>query len=215
MQRSLLEDYGCAAEKVRLVYAGSNSPISSKKIKNVHYTDPHILFVGFDWIRKGGPDLIEAFKLVLEKYPNAKLTIVGARPDLNVPNCEVVGPRRSDELDIYYQSASVFCLPTRLEPFGIAFLEAMKARLPIVATRVGAIPDFVEEGKNGWLVEPGDITGLADALLKALLNPNLARKFGKRSYEMIEERYTWESVGERLRQHISEAWIGERGVHAR
>lgn len=212
VQRSIIEDYGCAAEKVRLVYAGSNSPVSPDKTKNINYTDPHILFVGFDWIRKGGPDLVEAFRLVLEKCPNARLTIVGAKPNLSIPNCEVMGARRSEELDIYYQNASVFCLPTHLEPFGIAFLEAMKARLPIVATRVGAIPDFVEEGENGWLVEPGDITGLADALLHLLMNPGTARRFGQRSYEIIEERYSWEAVGERFRKHISEALVGEPGV---
>jgi glycosyltransferase involved in cell wall biosynthesis len=134
---------------------------------------------------------------------------------VKIPNCEVIGPSRPQDLNQYYQSASVFCLPTYLEPFGIVFLEAMKARLPIVATRVGAIPDFVEEGRNGWLVEPGDVTGLADGLLRLLQNPRAAQQFGARSYEIIKEHYSWETVGERLRQNIAEMLIGEHGVPVR
>jgi glycosyltransferase involved in cell wall biosynthesis len=202
VQRSMIQDYHCTPERVKLVYAGSNASVSSIKTANTKYVDPHILFIGFDWKRKGGTDLVEAFKLVLEKHPNAKLTIVGAKPDLEIPNCEVVGPVKPEELDPYYQRASIFCLPTHLEPFGIVFIEAMTARLPIVATRVGAIPDFVEEGKNGWLVEPGDARGLAESIMRLIENPNLAREFGEQSYQIIQERYSWEAVGRRFKEHI-------------
>lgn len=202
VQRSMVKDYNCPIEKVPLVYAGSNASVSSVKKENIDYADPHILFVGLDWNRKGGPDLVEAFKLVRESSPDAKLTIVGAKPQVRIPNCDVVGPLPAQELDHYYQKASVFCLPTHLEPFGIVFIEAMTARLPIVATNVGAIPDFVEDGKNGWLVVPGDIQALADALLKLLMKPSIAREFGERSYEIAQERYSWEAVGKQFQQNI-------------
>ena len=205
VQRSMIHDYHCPPDKVKLVYAGSNASVNSIKTGNPEYTDPHILFVGFDWKRKGGADLVEAFKRVLEKYPSAKLTIVGAKPDLQIANCEVVGSVKPEELDAYYQRASIFCLPTYLEPFGIVFIEAMTARLPIVATRVGAIPDFVEEGKNGWLVEPGDVHGLADAMIRLIENPSLAREFGEQSYQIIQERYSWHAVGNRFKEHIEQA----------
>ena len=107
-----------------------------------------------------------------------------------------------EELGPYYQEASVFCLPTYLEPFGIVFIEAMTAHLPIVATRVGAIPDFVEEGRNGFLVEPGDIPGLANALLRLLENPALCRSFGEASFQLTRDRYSWEAVGDQFKQNI-------------
>ena len=128
--------------------------------------------------------------------------IVGARPDLHIPNCEIVGPVKPQELDHYYQQASVFCLPTQLEPFGMVFIEAMTAHLPIVATRIGAIPDFVEEGKNGFLVSPDDVQGIADALLRLLQNPKMCRVFGKYSFQLTEDRYSWSAVGEIFRQNI-------------
>lgn len=210
VRRSMLLDYECAADKVELVYAGRNATVTSQKTENVDYSRPHILFVGYDWKRKGGPDLVEAFQLVLESFPNARLTIVGAQPDLNIPNCEVIGPGRAADLDGYYQRASVFCMPTYREPFGIAFIEAMAARLPIVATRVGAIPDFVEEGRNGWLLEPGDIQGIADALMSLLQNPGMAGEFGENSYRIVQQRYTWDTVGKRLQECICGALDGSR-----
>ncbi len=202
VRRSLIEEYGCPPEKAVLVYAGSNAKVSPVKTKNTDYTKPVILFVGLDWKRKGGPDLVEAFKLVREKIPAARLTIVGAEPDLQVPGCQVVGKVPPEELDPYYQEASLFCLPTYLEPFGIVFIEAMTAHLPIVATRVGAIPDFVEEGRNGFLVEPGDIPGLANALLRLLENPALCRSFGESSFQLTRDRYSWEAVGDQFKQNI-------------
>jgi glycosyltransferase involved in cell wall biosynthesis len=202
VRRSVMEEYGISREKVILVFAGSNARVSSEKVVNGEYTQKEILFVGLDWKRKGGPDLVQAFQLVLEKCPDAQLTIVGAETPLQIPNCEVIGKVPPDELDAYYQRASIFCLPTYQEPFGIVFIEAMTARLPIVATRVGAIPDFVEEGKNGWLVEPGDIQGLTDALIKLLQDPHLCRSFGEASFQLTQDRYSWKAVGEKFRQNI-------------
>lgn len=202
VQRSVTRDYGVPADKVACVYAGSNASVSNMKKQNVQYADPHILFVGLDWKRKGGPDLVEAFKRVSAHCPEAHLTIIGAKPDVHIPNCEVVGPLPPEELDRYYQKASVFCLPTHLEPFGIVFIEAMTARLPIVATHVGAIPDFVEEGLNGFLVEPGDVQGIASALIKLIDEPEMARMFGEHSFRLTQERYSWHAVGVRFREHI-------------
>jgi glycosyltransferase involved in cell wall biosynthesis len=202
VRRSLMEEYGCPGGKAVLVYAGSNANVSDVKTINTDYAQPAILFVGLDWKRKGGPDLVEAFQIVRKSCPDATLTILGAKPDLQLPNCEVVGKVPPAELDRYYQQASVFCLPTHLEPFGIVFIEAMTARLPIVATRVGAIPDFVEEGRNGWLVEPGDIQGLADALLKLVESPSTCKEFGEHSFQLTCERYSWNAVGRQFQQHI-------------
>jgi glycosyltransferase involved in cell wall biosynthesis len=203
VQSSIVQDYRCPPEKVVCVYAGSNAIVGSTKTQNTEYVQPHILFVGLDWQRKGGPDLVAAFQRVREKCPEAHLTIVGATPELHIPNCEVIGQVKPEELDAYYQRASVFCLPTHLEPFGIVFIEAMTAHLPIVATRLGAIPDFVEEGRNGWLVEPGDVQGIADALLRLLQNPQTCRMFGEHSFRLTKDRYSWKTVGERFRQNIT------------
>jgi glycosyltransferase involved in cell wall biosynthesis len=115
-----------------------------------------------------------------------------------------------ESLQPYYASASIFCLPTKLEPFGVAFVEAMANRLPIVATEIGAIPDFVINGENGYLVSPGDISGLAQALIRLLDNPSQCRSFGARSYGLARQRYNWQTVGSKIRARVIEQIEKER-----
>lgn len=195
--------YDIPTDKIECVYAGSNVDISHIGAPdNGGYANQRIFFVGIDWQRKGGPELLEAFKEVLKGYPNAHLTIAGADVPVDIPNCTVLGQVSAKELARHYAQSSIFCLPTRQEPFGIAFVEAMMHRLPVVATRLGAIPDMVEEGVNGYLVNPGDPRGLAQALCRLLASPSHCRALGQRSYERAVDLYTWPRTGQRIRERI-------------
>jgi glycosyltransferase involved in cell wall biosynthesis len=204
IRQSLIEQYQHPADKVICVYAGSNVQVDGDSTRQKSYTAKNILYVGIDWKRKGGPELVRAFQKVLTKHPDARLTIIGASPQVEVPNCTVLGRLPPEEVAAHYERATLFCLPTHLEPFGIAFLEAMQARLPVIGTRIGAIPDFIQDGSNGYLVEPGDVQGLAEALLKLLDDPARCREFGEQGFALAQERYTWEAVGGRFHQHIRE-----------
>lgn len=210
----LIEQYGQPGEKVKCVYAGSNVEVDPSLTEGKDYSGQNIVFVGMDWVRKGGPELIEAFELVLEKHPGATLTIVGTSPQVQTRNTKIMGKLPLQALKPIYEAGTIFCMPSHVEPFGIVFLEAMQARLPIVSTRVGALPDLVEDGWNGWLVEPGDVQGIADALSKLLANPELCRQFGERNLLLTQERYSWKAVGERFRTHILEALSGEAETSA-
>lgn len=209
ISRSLEEQYGVPPERVACVYAGSNVEVVDKPLANDEYRNKNILFVGMDWERKGGPELLEAFARVRVRHADARLTIVGAAPAAQ-PGVEVVGRVPIAAVPGYYQKAAVFCLPTRLEPFGIVFVEALAHRLPVVGTTVGAVPDFVVDGRNGYLVQPGDVAGLATALTNLLDSPATCREFGEAGYAIARERYTWEVVGRRLRERIDDA----RAIHA-
>jgi glycosyltransferase involved in cell wall biosynthesis len=204
IRQSLIEQYRYPAERAVCVYAGSNVSLDGHTTSQKSYSGKNILYVGIDWNRKGGPELVNAFRKVLTKHPDALLTIVGANPKVDVPNCIVLGRIPPEEVVQYYEKATLFCLPTHLEPFGIAFLEAMQARLPVIATRIGAIPDFIQDGWNGFLIEPGDEQGLADSLCRLLDDPDQCREFGERGFALAQERYSWESVGRRFHQHINE-----------
>jgi glycosyltransferase involved in cell wall biosynthesis len=195
--------YNIPPSKVECVYAGSNVDVSHiGPPDNADYSNQRILFVGVDWKRKGGPELLEAFKDVLHRYPKAHLTIAGADVRVDLPNCTVLGHVSAQQLARHYAESSIFCLPTRHEPFGIAFVEAMMHRLPVVATRVGAIPDMVDDGVNGYLVSPGDSHSLAQALCKLLADPAHCQALGSRSYEKAADLYTWSRTGQRIRARI-------------
>lgn len=79
---------------------------------------------------------------------------MGCSPKIDIQNCNVIGRVPIQEVEKCYKQASVFCLPTTIEPFGIVFLEAIANRLPVIGTKIGAIPNFMNDGQNGYLVEP-------------------------------------------------------------
>lgn len=201
--RSICEDYSCAPSKVAVVGAGASAPPALAGERG-RYWNKHILFVGLEWERKGGPVLVDAFREVLKAHPDTRLTIVGSSPDVDVPNCEVLGKLPLAEVSRHYGEASIFCLPTKVEPFGIAFLEAMMNRLPIVATRIGAIPEIVTPGKNGLLVEPNTPGTLAQALIDLLDQPERCLEMGESGYHIALRDYTWARVGQKIREHIEE-----------
>ena len=203
VSRSLTEQYGCEPGKIECVSIGSNvaSP-NEHELSDARYASRRILFVGIDWERKGGPLLVQAFRKVLERMPDAKLTIVGCSPTIDVPNCEVLGRLPLEEVGAHYRRAAVFCMPTQNEPFGVVFLEALEHRLPVIATNIGAIPEIVQEGVSGYTVDTGDVDALADRLYRLLVSPGLCRQFGEAGHAHIRARYTWQSTGRRIAHAI-------------
>lgn len=199
--RSIVNDYMCDPGKVVCVYSGIN--VTTNFIPgHKSYDNQNILFVGVEWERKGGPELVEAFKLVLKVYPNARLTIVGCSPEVDVPNCEVVGLVTSEVVPQYYRQASVFCLPSKKEPSAVAITEAAAYGLPVVSTAIGGTPERVVHGKTGYLVKPGDVEELAHALIELIGNPQKCQMFGEEGYRQVIEKFSWQTVASLLKQNI-------------
>ena len=139
-RRCLVEQYGCPEDRVAWVRAGTNAPQADGEVSAPHrYENQRILFVGARWEPKGGPELAAAFERVLALHPRAELTIVGCSPELDLRNCEVVGPIPCRTGRGLLRPRNGLLLPTRREAYGIAFLEALAHGLPVVATRVGAL----------------------------------------------------------------------------
>jgi glycosyltransferase involved in cell wall biosynthesis len=201
--RSLVEDYGCRPSRIKCVYAGANiAPAIGDELSPERFVRKNILFVGIDWERKGGPALLAAFREVRRSHPTATLTIVGCEPKVSMPGCHVVGRVQFAEVAKFYQAATVFCLPSTVEPFGIVFLEAFAYGLPIVATNIGAIPEFVEHGRSGFLVDCNEPAQLAIRLNELLRDPARCAAFGARGQALVQDRYAWRATAERLAVHI-------------
>lgn len=203
VRRSMIEQYGCAPERAVCVYAGYNTPDPDLTgLPPGRWARKNILFVGIDWKRKGGPQLLEAFREVLKSHPDATLTIVGSEPAVDVPHVQVVGRVSLERVAALYREASVFCLPTRLDPAPAVLLEAMSYQLPVVTTAMGALPEFVLEGETGRLVPPGDVHALARTLADLLADPQTCRSMGERGHQRVREEFTWPRAGVELRDHI-------------
>ena len=205
IERILVEQYACAPSKVSCIYIGCNlSPRIATDPKN-DYQNKRILFVGIDWKRKGGPQLIKAFDLVLEKIPEATLVIAGCRPKLENPNVQVLGRVPIEVVQEEYLKCSVFAFPTRIESCGFVVIEAMMHRIPVVGTPIGVMADTIRNGEDGCVVDPDDVKGLAEALVDLLEDPDKCRRFGEKGYQLASERYSWEAVGASLREEITKA----------
>ena len=200
---SLINHYKIPESKVVTAFAGSNVLIDSEK-NTEKYAKKNILFVGVEWERKGGPILLKVFEKILSKHPDASLTIVGCSPKIHLPNCNVVGKIPVEDVAQYYNNASVFCLPTLREPFGIVFTEAMKYRLPIIANNIGSIPDLVENDYNGYLIN-NDPQEYAEAICKLFENPEKCKQMGENGFNLSESKFSWQLVGEKIKKNIDES----------
>jgi len=199
---SIRSEYGCDGDRVVCAHVGANADINRSVVPRRDYEAKKILFVGVNWQRKGGPELVEAFRRVRERVPDAKLTIVGCSPEIDIDGCEVVGRVPVEQVGRYFEQASLFCLPTRREPFGVVCLEAHLYGLAVVATPVGALPEYIQQGKTGYLVQPGDVEQLTDALTSLLSDPAKCRAFGRAGFEAVRHQYTWENVGKIVERHV-------------
>jgi glycosyltransferase involved in cell wall biosynthesis len=197
---SVIGDYAIEPERVACVYTGMNVAIDPPANKD--YAGQHIVFVGVEWERKGGPETVAAFRQALAVCPQARLTIVGCTPDIDLPNCTVVGRVPKEEVARYLREATIFCMPSRIEPAGIAFTEAAMYKLPVLSANSGGIPDRVIHGETGYLVDVGDSETLARYLIELLQNPEKCRAMGEAGYRLASEHFTWERVGEVIHDQI-------------
>lgn len=202
---SLIEQYGLPHDRVKCVGAGSNAVTDPETSGAPAYASQRVLFVGRDWERKGGPDLLTAFRQLREQVPGATLLIAGCSPDVAGPGVTVLGDQTSEELTRCFKGAAVFCMPTRVEPFGIAFVEASAHALPVVGTTVGAVPDIVRDGETGYLHDPHDVAGLVRSLSLLLTDPERCRRMGDAGRAYVQRHYTWARAVGQMAQEIRAA----------
>lgn len=208
LRRSFSDDFGLPDDRVHTVYAGPNlelARIPEARSRRAAGHPPTVLFVGRQFARKGGDLLLDAFRRVRRALPEARLLVVGP-PDLDVdePGASCLGFLKKDDPDGWnglveaYRSADVFCLPTRFEPFGVAFLEAMHFGLPCIGTDAWAIPEIILDGKTGFRVPADDVEVLADRLVRLLSDPALARRMGELGLARARALFTWQAVVKRV-----------------
>jgi glycosyltransferase involved in cell wall biosynthesis len=179
-----------------------------------------ILFVGTLAQRKGLLDLLEAAKrLRTQGLGGWRLEVVGAGNEAGDEEAErirtafrsegmaeaLVGPLDGEAVRERLRSAGIYALPSLSEGQPIGILEAMASGIPIVATRVGAIPDLVRDGEHGLLIDPGQPDELAEALEKLVASPELRRSMGTSARKRAEERFDLPALRQRLGELYREA----------
>lgn len=158
---------------------------------------------------KGIDRLVSAVPQLLRAIPDAQVLIVGDGPEMprltaqarrEAPHGRVhFAGYRTDIADIL-RAADVFVLPTLFDAQPTVILEAMAARLPVVSTRVAGVPDMIEDGTHGLLVEPDDVPALAGALSRVMALPAVARALGAAGRRRAEVDFSMTRQVERLAQ---------------
>jgi glycosyltransferase involved in cell wall biosynthesis len=180
---------------------------------------PQCLFMGGDFPRKGGPDLLEAW-VRGEFSRRADLTVVTGwkLPSPLPPGVRVVTGIRAHTpawIDAW-RAADLFVMPTRNEAFGLVYQEAGAAGLPAIGSRLNAVPEIIDDGRTGLLVTPGNIVELTAALDRLISSVSLREQMGRAARAKVEQDANPNAHRARLMELIAQvadrgSGIGDRG----
>jgi glycosyltransferase involved in cell wall biosynthesis len=225
-RRELLQYYKVKEDKIRVIHNGvdvnkfqpAGDKRKAKKELGFNPDDIAILSVGRLYARKGLFTLIESMALVTRKFKNAKFIIAGKglsnemkklvnyAAKLGVKdNIVFTGYFPDKKLPKLYQAADIFAFSTFYENLPFAVLEALSTGLPVVTTRVGGIPEMIEDGKNGFLVEPFNSRELADRILYYLEHPAAASEMALLARKTIENQFDWRLIVKKVLKVYDEA----------
>lgn len=191
---SLVNDYGVASEKITVIPPGVDLSLWPSRPQHSQALPAEgrllkLLFVGGDFKRKGGEILLECFQRSFQD--RCELHLVTQEPVSPGPNLFVyngVTPN-SETLTRLFAEADIFVFPTLADCAPVAVTEALAASLPVISTRVGAIPEAVQQGKTGLLVDPGNLEQLGQALAYLLDHTEQRLEMGMRGRRLVESDY--------------------------
>jgi glycosyltransferase involved in cell wall biosynthesis len=202
----LLTKYGCQADRVHVIPIGAYNFYTQWAVNNQPEKPNTLLFFGRIWGYKGLQYLIEAEPLISQAVPDVRIIIAGQGESIDKYRRIMVNPDRfeihdrfipNNEVATFFQQASLVILPyVEASQSGIAAI-AYAFEKPIVATRVGGLPDVVRDGITGLLVPPADARSLAQAIIRLLKDSALRQKMGQNAKQFSEKELSWDKVAEK------------------
>jgi glycosyltransferase involved in cell wall biosynthesis len=198
---NLIEHYGVAPDSVTAVGSGMGAIQPWHGAKD--FSRPRLLFVAKHLFQaKGGGLLVEAFKLARRRRRDLVLTIVGdERSRAFVPDLAGVEFRAHlpwDELQRQFREATLLVQPMLNDPWGQVYLEAMVSRTPVMGLARNGLPELVDGGRHGFLVDRADPEALAEAMLAALADPRRLERMAETAQAYVLATHSWDRVAERI-----------------
>lgn len=225
-KQDLIHFYGADPSKIHEIPCGFDPhelwPIN-KRLARIEIGVPEeewiVLQLGRMVPRKGVDTAIRGFAHMLRKHDiPARMMIVGGAsrvadpiitPEIGrlqniaeeegvVDRVVFVGSRGRQELKYYYSAADVFVSTPWYEPFGITPVESMACGTPVIGANVGGIKYTVVDGETGYLVSPNDPQAVAAKMMELYQSPEMANRFRQQALKRVNEKFTWEKVGEMI-----------------
>ncbi len=218
VKSSLMQDYGVPEEKITVIPPGVDieqwvPPSDGTREKRLAEESrlPGVLFVGGDFERKGGALLLDWF-LARGKERCELHLVTRTPPALAAPGLHIYTHLKANDpqlMQLYAQS-DLFVLPTLADCFGIAFIEAMATGLPVIATNVGGVPDILDDGQQGFVIQPNDGAALAERIERLLIDAPLRRSMGARARARVLTLFDAARNSQRLLEQMK-ALVPEKG----
>jgi len=219
-ERDYLIERGIQPEKIVIIGAGVDArrfDVADGRTTRRRYNwgeAPVVAAMGKQTARKHFDTLLVAMRRVWTVHPNAHVLIAGARtaysrrieemieilPAEQQARVIVLSDFPEEEKPDLLAACDIFALPSGMESFGIAFLEAWACSKPVIGARAGAIPSVIDEGQDGLLFTYQDADDLARAILELLADPAGRARMGAAGRQKVLQNYTWEIVTDRLRE---------------
>lgn len=212
---SYLRDYAVSINKKAKIVLIPNG-VDLNKFKPNEDGDKNTIITVSRLVKKNGlSDLIRAMNKVVEKFPEAKLLIVGSGEEereeekklkrlvkeLNLGEVvEFCGEVKYEDTPRYLSKARIFVRPSLSEGLGSAFLEAMASGLAVIGTPVGGIPDFLKNGETGLFCRPGDSKDIAEKIIRLLEDNELRDRLADNGRKLVEEKYSWENIASKFQE---------------
>ncbi len=211
--RGLLLRAGVPENKIALIPDGIEIPpqlpdaATRAQVRTRYGMRPDDFVVGHlgAFTREKGQDVaLDALELLPPRLPGARLLLGGDGPTRTSPAMRALLARVADRahwcgeienLDDFYPALDLFIMPSRAEGLGSAALHAMAYGVPVIASKVGGLPEIVVEGENGWLVPPEAPPALAEAIAAAAANRERLRQFGEKGRERASRFSTAIMIG--------------------
>ena len=186
--RSMIDDYGVDPDRVAIIPIGIDLDVWTPGPNPVDDGPCRLLFVGGEFERKGGYDLLAAFERLRSDVELTVVTKSAVPPTERVTVVDDLAPNDIRLRDLY-RASDVFVLPTYGDTFGIAAVEAGACGLPVVTTGLGGMPDIVKDGETGLYAPPRDVDELQAALQRLVDDPDLRRKMGAAGHDHVVDNF--------------------------
>lgn len=197
----IIARYGVPPDRVTAVGSGMGEiePYFGPK----SYTAPHLLFIAKHLFQaKGGELLLAAFAHARQRRPDMRLTIVGdERSRKYLPSDPAItfhGHIPWEQLRALYCNATLLVQPMLNDPWGQVYLEALVSRTPVLGLRRHGLPEIIEGGRYGFMIDRADPSDLADAIVAALSDPDRLAEMGRAGQRHVLDTYSWERVADQI-----------------
>lgn len=200
VKQNLIEHYNVDRSKITVVGTGTGIIQPFYGVKD--YKNRKILFVAKGRFEdKGGELVLKALDLLLEKYPNIELSIVGQnnyKGLIDHPNIKTYGFIPLNKLQELFDSHSLFLMPAINEPWGLVYIEAMLCKMPIIGINKNSFPELSNYNQFGTGIDGPNYLALSNAIDSMLCKPDTMENIGLLAQEFALKNYTWNNTASKI-----------------